>query len=278
MNVPALQAVTLGTALHLVARADVDALLAALADTRSRHRGVHNARKAIRRLRSVLLLGRKAFGKAGRQLDIELKALGLGLSALRDAHVAVDTAAARARTARTDAARTRWQAARKALATRRTAVLRDALRDDPQFEARRAAVNLHAGSIDALPWHLLDNDNVQRELARSVRRMHAAGRKADAPDASLEARHRWRRRMRRLRMQWKALKDLRQQAASAEVDAQATELLHALREHAPQFRRLQASADALGAEQDRGLLDRALAEVPRAAPIAAARRELRANR
>lgn len=276
MSIEPLQAETLGTALHLIARQDVASLLAALNDTRSRHRGVHNARKAIRRLRSLLLLGRRMFGDAGEALDVELKALGLGLSSLRDAHVAVELASARTREARSDAAKARWATVRTALVQRRTRCLRAALDDDPLFAARRNAVELHAASIDALPWHALDRDNVQRELRRSVRRMQRAQKRADTPDADAETRHRWRRRLRRLRMQWKAIKDLRRNVGGT-VDADVHALLAALHEHAPRLREVATAANALGASQDRQLLRTALGELPESADVRAARRGIRSS-
>lgn len=64
---------------------------AALSRSRSRHRGVHEARKAIRRLRALLGLGDDIFGAAGEAIDEQLSRVGKSLSTLRDAQVVVDT-------------------------------------------------------------------------------------------------------------------------------------------------------------------------------------------
>ncbi|HVI56262.1 MAG TPA: CHAD domain-containing protein [Luteibacter sp.] len=64
----------------------------ALADAANRHKGIHEARKAIRRLRSLLRLVAPVLGDTIDAIDSRLRRLARGLSALRDAHVVVNTA------------------------------------------------------------------------------------------------------------------------------------------------------------------------------------------
>ena len=252
----------LGAALRALALQEVQALLEALANKRARHRGVHEARKAIRRLRSLLLLGRSGFGTVGERLDADLKHLATSLSALRDAHVVVDTAGGMLRGAHGEKVRKRWTALRRQLSMRRKQVLDAALSADPGFEQRRGDVVRHADTIDRLPWQALEHDTLRRELTRSLRRMRKAERRATRPDADIEQRHRWRRRLRRLRMQWNALKMLHKRASDTGVRADSQALLVWLRTQAPRFAHVAASADALGADQDLILLHAAIEHLP----------------
>src|SRR5690606_132705 len=72
---------------------EAQALAAALAVAPGDPAGVHEARKSLRRLRSLLALGRAALGaQAVDAIDEELRALAKGLSALRDGQVVQDTA------------------------------------------------------------------------------------------------------------------------------------------------------------------------------------------
>jgi CHAD domain-containing protein len=262
MNSRIIDATQLGPALHALARQEVKALHEALDNQRARHRGVHEARKAIRRLRSLLLLGRTGFGAAGERLDAKLKHLATSLSALRDAHVVVETAGGMLRGARGEKMRKRWTALRRQLSNRRKQVLDDALAGDPGFEQRRGDVVRHAATIDRLPWDALEHDTLRRELERSLRRLRKAERHASRPDADIEQRHRWRRRLRRLRMQWSALKTLHKRTSDTGVRADSHALLAWLRSEAPRFAQVATSADALGADQDLVLLQAAIGQLP----------------
>lgn len=267
----------LGSALKTLAGRELDALLAALADTRSPHRGIHEARKAIRRLRSLLLFGRKPFGAQGAALDAGWKALAMSLSALRDAHVATETAS-RVR-ARVDdpAVHARWAALRRQLARRRDVLLAAERVADPGFAARRTQVQTLGGQLAALPWEDVDTEVVRKALARSLRRVERAHGVAMAARSTLEQRHRWRRRLRRLRMQWSALRPLRKAGADA-VQSAARELLDWLKAHTDGFAAVSHAADALGREQDLRLLQQALRQLPRTPAIDSALVELRALR
>ncbi|MBB5209689.1 CHAD domain-containing protein [Chiayiivirga flava] len=267
----------LGVALRTLAMREFDALRAALGDARSPHRGVHEARKAIRRLRSILLLGRKAFRADGAAIDAGLKALATSLSALRDAHVAAETATRVRRRIEDETARTRWATLRRQLARRRDALLRSERDADPAFAARGAQVATLADAIAALPWNTLDADTVHRALERSVHRVQRAQAVVAARRSTLEQRHRWRRRLRRLRMQWNALRTLRKHT-SAPVAASARASTGWLRDHMGDLAQLSQAADALGREQDLHLLQQALRRLPQTSATRAAVAELRVLR
>lgn len=176
------------------------AILRALASTRRIHESVHEARKAIRRLRALLALIADAEWEDVDRIDRELQRLGDALSTLRDAHVAVGSAA---RLARRDA---RWAPLVDRLIAQRDAQLQQALDDDPGFQRKRDIVSRVDGRLDALPWESLQADVLRDGLERSRHRVEKAKKKAQA-DPTLDKLHRWRRRARRLRMQLNAFGD-----------------------------------------------------------------------
>lgn len=266
--------ISLADALQTLARDEVTALLDALADTRAPHRGVHEARKAIRRLRSLLLLGRKPFDDQGVAIDAALKTLATSLSALRDAHVAAETASKVRRSHDDDANRERWAKLRRQLAGRRDTVLAADRAADPAFAERRAETTTLGTTIDALPWHAIDARAVRKALKRSLRRIERAQDAAMAPRSTLEQRHRWRRRLRRLRMQWSALKSLRK-AHDGAVSDELDTLLTWLKERTASFSTLSRASDALGHEQDLRLLQQALRGVTSGEPARVAGNTLR---
>ena len=229
-----------GTAARALARAreEADAVLAALVPTGDVHGSIHEARKAIRRLRALLQL-------VDQRLDVGiadriLQRTGDSLSALRDAHATIGTAE---RFARRD--HERWQPVVVALAQRRDALLATALVQDPGFERRRSWVRRALARIEAAPWHRLKAADLRRGLERGRRRVDKARKRArrDA-DADADALHRWRRRVRKLRMQVEAVATIK------------PELLASLggERHADQAERLHALSDRLGRRQDLDVL------------------------
>lgn len=252
----------LGAALQAVVRHDLDALVAALSASSQPHRGVHEARKAIRRLRAALQLGQRRFGRRGAAIDASLKQLSDGLSDLRDAQVVVELAGRHLRGATDEDQRRRLTALRRRLLAARRSALTEARASDPGFAERLAEVARIRHVVDGLPWAPLIAHDLERALVRSLRRVDRAGERAAQAGASVEQRHRWRRRLRRLRMQWNALKAVRKRGL---VDPDAGEL-HALlawlRRKAGPFRDLSKTVDALGAEQDRHLLQAVFARAP----------------
>lgn len=267
--------VTLGAGLHMIVAHDLAALADALSDQAAPHRGVHEARKAIRRLRAILQLGQRCLGRRAAAADTALARLADGLSDLRDAQVLVELAGRHLRDA-SDVEQRRCRAAlRRRLLTDRRATLARARAHDPGFAARRAEVARIGRIVERLPWARLDADALDQALARSQRRAERAGERARLADAGSERRHRWRRRLRRLRMQWTALKTLRKHLPDGAGQHELATLLAGLRRRSGPFRALAATVDALGAEQDQQLLQAALAGLPPAAatvrPIAVGR-------
>ncbi len=172
----------------------------ALGRDRNRQEAVHRARKAIRRLRSLLALGSETFGPSLEPIDKRLKRLAQSLSVLRDAHVAAETALVLAEDGDADA----WRQLACTLERRCDALLAQALIKDPTFSIRRSRVRKIAEQIAALPWHQLSRHDLQGALLRSARRARKAAATANSTRSPGDM-HRWRRRVRHLRFQLEAL-------------------------------------------------------------------------
>lgn len=182
-----------------LARHECSLILASLAAPDDPHEAIHSVRKSIRRLRALLgLLERGNLDL--RQIDRTLQRVGRSLSAVRDAHVVTEAAVAlQAAHAEHD-----WAPAITAMAARRARVLQKALRDDPAFSRRAHQVMRVAERLEQQPWDSVKPADIQAALARSERRAHKAAKRAEKGDDP-GAVHRWRRRVRRLRMQLEAL-------------------------------------------------------------------------
>lgn len=228
----------LGESVRRKVRREGQAIQRALASQHDIHVAVHEARKAIRRLRALLALAKPHLEDL-EVADRALARLGDGLSALRDAHVLVITA-------KTFAARNgerAWSPAIARLVARRDALMGQALARDPGFKRRRAVVERAARQLEDLRWDELKPADVRRELKRSVRRTAKAGKRARAHPEPVHL-HRWRRRVRRLRMQLQGLArvapDLVKEASSTSR-GQDAKSLHTL-------------GDRLGDRRDEALL------------------------
>ena len=243
----------------LLAAEDGRALAAALAMAPADPSGVHEARKCVRRLRSLLALGRRTLGKgAVDAIDDELRALAKGLSALRDAQVVQATAQAFVRDAGRNGETASWMALLPLLAQRQQQVLAAALREDPGFVQQQARAHRQVDRMRQLPWQRLRATDLRQAIARSMRRQAKAQATALA-SGGLEDLHAWRRRSRRLRMQLSALRKLRVHTQQGPDDA-AT------------LRHIAELVDQLGILQDLALLKQALDAMDRtharAAPVA----------
>lgn len=158
------------------------------------HRSIHTARKAIRRTRALLALFSEG-AMALQDEDRALQRLGRGLSRLRDAHVAVELAL-ELHGAHGDATS---NGVVIRLITRREAILGRILAADPGFTRRRQSVEHVRALLQEKPWDTLQRSQVRASLSRSLRRVVRA--EVLARNGEPEAVHRWRRRVRRLRMQ-----------------------------------------------------------------------------
>lgn len=252
----------LADALAALAARECRAAERALADTKRRHRGVHEARKAVRRLKSLLLLGHKPFADALPGIERVLGRLATGLSPLRDAQVAADVARSLVGPSPSPA----WRSAIETLEHRSEGHLAEALHKDPRFLKRRRMLRELAAVIAALPWHQLGRARVEKALVRSEKRVHKACRRAtDEPTpANL---HSWRRRVRRLRMQRDAWRRI-----TKTIGRPAHR--HAKRDKA-ETRSLSKLSDTLGARQDLKALSAVLGKLGDPATVAPLRAQVR---
>ena len=216
----------------------------ALGTRRRIHEGIHDARKAIRRLRSLLALIEDRIPEAN-AIDTAFEKLGDGLSSLRDAHVVVETAEKFAKHHRKE-----WRPAIQALEARRDARLDRVLALDPGFLKRRALVTRLEARIEFLDWSRLRLADLGDSLESSNSRLDNAERRA-ALVLEIENLHRWRRRVRRLRFQLEAIGELSPSAMhklSRKHPGRDPKALHRL-------------GDALGDRRDEQMLESALKRI-----------------
>jgi len=249
----------LGLALAARMAAQTRVAMDALDQAQDRHRAVHEARKAIRRIRSGLALSRKTLGIHLTPVDNELKRLAKGLSRLRDAHVIV---AAAKQLGKTDPSQT-WAEISRLLEVRRDRLLASALEKDAGFKKRQDRLEKVAAKIAELPWHGVAKHEVQDAIDRSARQ---AGRakasfEATSTPASL---HRWRRRVRRLRLQYETIKELESEGSFTHAKHQK-----------PATHSLGKLADSLGRKQDLQVLSASLKEIVDPATARKLRAEIR---
>lgn len=191
-----------GERARALAHQECDAILQGLSARRDRHDAVHAARKAIRRLRALLALLEHSDLDASR-VDRVLQRLGDSLSRIRDAHVVSETAMVLKRNHPGLA----WRTAVDALSHRREHIMRSEMDGDPEFARRRRLLSQVDAWLTVQAWDSLGAGTFESGIARSTRRAAKAARRA-AHDDDPESIHRWRRRIRRLRMQQEALQVL----------------------------------------------------------------------
>ena len=220
--------------MHALARKEIVRIDRALAGHHSDGTAVHEARKAIRRLRSLLgLCEARLDGVDG--VDGRLRSLGRSLSALRDAQVSVDTARHLAHRHGADV----WQPASDRLEARRHTRVEAALAKDPGFARRRARLEKIGAELDRWDWTGVSDASVHRALRASEKRVARAEKRAHN-DPAADNLHRWRRRARRLRMQLEV-------AAHASVGVATGAGRSSTRHRAKAMHRL---TDRLGQRQD----------------------------
>jgi len=250
---PRADAFRIGERAAALAVRDARALAAALAIAPADPAGVHEARKSVRRLRSLLALGRRRLGKdAVDAIDHELRLLAKDLSALRDGQVVQDTARQLASEADADE-RATWESLLPLLAERQRHRLADALREDPGLVRRQAQAHRQAERLQQLTWHRLRSSDLREALGRSASRQARAQATALASGA-VDDLHDWRRRSRRLRMQLSALRKLHVRPSMGEHGVM-------------NLRHVSRLVDQLGVLQDLALLSQALDVLERAHPL-----------
>ena len=251
-----------GTSLAALASKECKAVAKALGNRKDRHRGIHEARKAIRRLRSLLALVSDAVGHETAKIDIALRNQAKRLSALRDSQVVVLMAEKLAVGDETG----EWAIAAQVLAVQRDLLLETELGKDPAFARRIAAIGDIAIVVAKLRWKRVTQKSLQQSIKKSHRRVNKAER--DAADQGTPANlHRWRRRVRRLRLQLDAVHALNR-LSGIKIQASDTH-------KSKSTKALARLADQLGWRQDIQVLRAALKTFPDAVILASLRKRLR---
>ena len=168
-----------------------------------RHAGLAQARQAIRRTRATLALAAAVLGRRGRRLDRQLRRVNRQLAPLRTAHALVQALERLDLKARDAASRTALQRAQRIAIRRRAALVRQPEFTEPVQRAQADLETLRA-TLRGLPWEALQMLQVIEAMTATERRAEAACQRAVAGDA-LEDWQRWRRRLRRVSQQHRAL-------------------------------------------------------------------------
>jgi CHAD domain-containing protein len=234
---PPTPAPSIPAALALLAGRECRSAARSLANVKERHRGIHEARKALRRLKSLLALGAEPFAASLPDLEARIAKLATGLSPLRDAHVAVHLAQSLSAPGDDPV----WQDAIVALEHRRDGHLAAALHKDPRFLGRRHRIRDLCDLVEALPWKTVRRRTIEEALARSERRVARAEKRARKNPTTANL-HRWRRRARRLRMQLDAWRRV--------LKATGKTAHHRSKQDKAAARAMSKLSDALGARQD----------------------------
>lgn len=238
------------------------------------HEGVHQGRKSLRRTRATLALGAAILGPGAELIDREVRRVNRRLSKMRDAQALVETLDRLIAKGKAPEALPVLRRARRTAAMARVESARRELASDPGLARKRALlVTLHA-ALPALPWDALTETRVRDALADGMVQIDVAGARARATGRD-EDWHRWRRRVRRLSQQHRAVGPLivdinaarRRVKTLAELlgEGQDYALLH---DHcgkrsifADPDRQVLATLANLGAERMRARIDDALANV-----------------
>lgn len=191
----------------------------------SRHAGIHQARKSMRRARATLALARGPLGERGRRLDQALASLCRGLGSLRDAQALTEALPRLEATV----VQEMLPEAMALAAARRDAMLARALARDPDLARRRKRLDALAARLSHLDWDAVGNPDVLACVARSERRLAKARRRARRRSGDDERWHVLRRRLRRLRQQDSVLLDVEPALRPRDdtPSAEATALGHA---------------------------------------------------
>ena len=175
--------------------AEFDAAREALGHRGGRlHAGVHRARKAIRRIRAVLVLGADVLDREGRRLEWALRRVNRGMSELRDAHALVETLDRLLPKASDHDARGLLRRSRRAAAQRRARLGRSTRLKREVDEARAELKALRADAAE-LDWEGITTATLTAALAAAQMRLMAACEQALTTGADADW-HRWRRRVR----------------------------------------------------------------------------------
>jgi CHAD domain-containing protein len=198
------------------------------------HEGVHQARKSLRRTRAVLALGATVLGPGYGLIDREVRRVNRRLSKMRDAQALVETLDRLIAKGKSPEALPVLRRARRTAAGARAESARRELAADPALARKRAMLRTLRAALPSLPWDTLTETRVRDALADGIVQIDVAGARARATGRDQDW-HRWRRRVRRLSQQHRAVGSL-----IADIN--------------PARRRVKTLAELLGEGQDYALL------------------------
>jgi CHAD domain-containing protein len=167
------------------------------------HAGIHQARKSMRRVRATLAFARRHFGRIADTIDRSLRISNESLSDLRDGQALVEAIDRLGKLEKSADAAAIIRRARSAAVKRRKQLTEEHASGD-SIGKIGAKLEQLVDKMKALPWCTLGEDEVERALARSSTSMRAAARRAKRTGED-EDWHRWRRRLRRLSQQQRAV-------------------------------------------------------------------------
>lgn len=170
------------------------------------HAGVHQARKSLRRIRSLLRLGEAGLGAGAQLLEHELRATIHSLGTMRDAQALVETLDRLIGERDADVDGRLLRRTRCVAAAARASRTRAVLADDPGFNFRRESLTAMADRIGALNWGAVNLEQVTTAVTASAKAARKAARRAQQSDDNSDW-HTWRRRARRYSQQEHALVD-----------------------------------------------------------------------
>jgi len=251
-----MSAADLGESVQQRAMQECRSIIAALSASDDPHAAIHAARKAIRRLRALLALLQDSALELD-DADRRLQRLGDSLSDLRDAHVVVQAAVYLQDAHAADA----WPGIIARLVQRRDRLLQEALQRDLAFERRVRRVVIVQEQLAKQPWGKLRRSTLRSNLERSQRRAEKAALRG-SDDGGAEAIHRWRLKVRRLRLQLDVAHALNLHAGKRKAAGGDAKALHRL-------------SDVLGQQQDLQLLRNVVRAMPAAQGKARALEQLR---
>jgi len=194
--------------LHTYATSELDRAIELLGWRGGRvHEGVHQARKSLRRTRAVLALGAPVLGPGANLVDREVRRVNRRLSTMRDAQALVETLDRLVAKCKVSETMPVLRRARRTAAQARVESARRELADDPGLARKRMLLRTLRAALPALPWDALTETRVRDALDYGLARVDAADAQARATGRDADW-HRWRRRVRRLSQQHRALGDV----------------------------------------------------------------------
>jgi CHAD domain-containing protein len=195
------------TVLRDYANAELDHAIACLGWRGGRvHEGVHQGRKSLRRTRAVLALGTPVLGPGAALIDREVRRVNRRLSKMRDAQALVETLDRLIKRTKIPDELPVLRRARRTAARARAESARHELAEDPGLTQKRALLTTLRAALPALAWDALTETRVSDALDFGLVRIETAGARARAAGRDQDW-HRWRRRVRRLSQQHRALGD-----------------------------------------------------------------------